>query len=214
MKETRRRKIKNIFRLHQWNSVQQTQQNPSVTKNGVYNIIYLTSSLVVDLEFHADTHSRELDIQEPQDTGDSNDSNVITTDKAQTITVLPSLSARVLKGRRAGTTTAAHDTVRTAERANSGSTSTKLLVRRSLGRGSRSAGVNGCTAGGTGTRDSDLGGQEGAAVTADPGMLGVGAVHQTVLQQEGSAVGDQGITLHLSDTDTTTLGTTLDGLAG
>lgn len=34
------------------------------------------------------------------------------------------------------------------------------------------------------------------------------------MEDEGGTVGNEGVTFHLTDTDTTSLGTTLDGLAG
>ena len=56
--------------------------------------------------------------------------------------------------------------------------------------------------------------KERAASTAYGSFRVVGTVHQAVLQQEGCAVGKQGVALHFSDTDTTALAASFDGLAG
>ena len=60
--------------------------------------------------------------------------------------------------------------------------------------------------------DSWLCGKERSTTATNPCFLVIGTVHQTILQQECCAVGNQRISLHLTDTDTTTLSTTLDGL--
>jgi hypothetical protein len=173
-----------------------------------------TGTSVIHPEFHADTHSGQLNIQVAEDTRDSNNGNIVTTNKALAITILPDLSAGVIEDSLTGTTTTTHDTSDTTNSTNGASrVRVTLLVRRSLSSGSSGTGVNGSTGTG-GSRDSNLGREERTTRATDPGMLGVGAVHQTILKEEGGTVGNQGITLHLSDTDTTTLGTTLHGLTG
>lgn len=53
---------------------------------------------------------------------------------------------------------------------------------------------------------------ERAAQSADVRLRVIGAVHQTVLEQETGTVGNQRVTLHLTETNTTVSLTTLDGL--
>lgn len=172
-----------------------------------------TDISVIHQELHSDTHSCQLDIQVAQHTRHSNDSNIVATDVAVSITIFPNLSTGVVEGSLTGTTTATHNTIDTANSTNSRASMSigVLLVRSSLGSRSRSTRVD--SSAGTGRAgNSNLCRQEGPTRATDPGVLGVGAVHETILQQEGRTVSNERITLHLSDTDTTTLRTTLHGL--
>jgi hypothetical protein len=170
---------------------------------------------VIHPELHADTHSSQLNIEVAKDTRHSNDGNIVTTNIALSISILPNLSTGVLEDSLTSTAAATHNTIHTAQSTNRTRSMgiVALLVRGSLSSSSNSTGVD--SSAGTGrARNRNLRGQERTTAATDPGVLGVGAVHETILQEECCTVGNQGVTLHLSDTDTTTLGTTLYGLSG
>lgn len=56
--------------------------------------------------------------------------------------------------------------------------------------------------------------QEAAAFLTNVRFGVIAAVHQTVLEEERGAVGDEGVAFHFSHSNTTSLGSALDGLAG
>lgn len=166
--------------------------------------------LILHPELHPNAHSSQLDVQVAKNTGNRDHRNVISANEAFAVAILPDIGAGVLKDCFARTASAADDAGHAANgtdtRGGSG------LVGSSVDGRSGGAGVAALV--GADVSDGDLGGEERAARATDPGALSVRAVHQTVLKKECSAVGEEGVTLHLSDTDTTSLGTTLDGLAG
>lgn len=139
--------------------------------------------LRVDLEVEPDTHSSQLNIQVPENTRNSDLSNILATGPLLTTLVFPAIVLGLLALDLVATGSAAH---------------AESLIRSATAE----------------LADCRLCGQEGTAALADPCLGVIGAVEQTILQQESGTVGEQGVALHLSDTDTTTLGTTLDGLTG
>jgi len=160
---------------------------------------------MVNPELHLDPHRGELHVQVPQDTGHRDDGDVVAAHEAPALAVLPHFGAGVVEDGLARAAPAAHD----AGGESSSCSGCGGLVGSDLGGGGGGgAGVPGPDGG-----DGDLGGEEGAAVTANPGAGGVGAVHEAVLEDEGGAVGEERVALHLADADTTTLGSTFDGLA-
>jgi hypothetical protein len=137
----------------------------------------------LNLKVQPNTHSRQLNIQIPQNTRHSNLRNILATSPFLARLVLPAVVLRLL----------ALDLVTAAS-----ATHAESVVRSAT----------------AGLADGGLCGEERAAALADPGFGVIGAVEQTILQQESGSVSKQSVALHLSDTDTSTLGTTFDGLAG
>lgn len=142
-------------------------------------------ALRCNIEFQPDTHAGQLNIEILQHTGHSNGSDVVATAEPDTLAISPSIALCVVTIRER----------RTSPTPDGQVPATRVLLARVFA-------------------DSRCSGEEAATATADGGLCVIRAVHQTILEQESGSVGNQSITLHLTDTDTTTLLPSLDGLAG
>lgn len=140
--------------------------------------------LRIDLEVQTNAHSRQLNVQIPQNTRDSNERDVLATHPFLPRLVLPAIVLWLRALDLATATSAAH---------------AQALIRSATA---------------AEVAHSRLGGEERAASLADPGLSVVRAVEQTVLEEESRAVSEEGVALHFSDANTTALGAALDGLAG